>query len=133
MERKLGKYLVLGRFLRTTTWIQEFLAENKIDIIYRANNENVEKIVNKVRSEKRDCNKVILIDLDDWPSFSRNKYISIIMCNGKNYGVDVILTTTYPVEFPPHYVEQLEKIINLHDGPVPRSVSKETLAFYGLG
>lgn len=132
MERKIRKYLVLGRFLRTTTWIQEFLQENKIDIIYRANSENAEKITNKIRSEKRDCNKVVLIDLDDWPSFSRSKYINLLLSNGKSYDVDVIMTTTYPIDFPPQYVAQLEKIVNLHDGPIPRSVSRETLLFYGL-
>jgi hypothetical protein len=126
------KYLVLGRFLRVTAWVDEFLVENKIDIIYRMNRENAEKIVNKVRSERRDCNKVILIDLDDWASFVDNKHAKTIMFNGKNFGVNVIITTTYPITLPPQYSVQFDHVVNLHDGPIPRNIERETLIFYKL-
>jgi archaellum biogenesis ATPase FlaH len=126
------KYLVLGRFLRATAWVNDFLVENKIDIIYRMNRENAEKIVNKICSERRDCNKVILIDLDDWGSFADNKQIKTIMFNGKNFGVNVVITTTYPITLPPQYRVQFDHVVNLHDGPIPRNIERETLIFYKL-
>lgn len=132
MEYKLGKYLVLGRFLRTAVWIDEFLVENKIDIIYKLNSENAKKIMNEIIISKKDYNRLVIIDLDDWPSFYRDNSVNLIMHTGKNYGVNLIMTTTYPVHFPPEYANQLERVVNLHDGPIPRSVPVETLTFYGL-
>lgn len=131
MESKLGKYLILGRFLRTAVWIDEFLSENKIDIIYKLNRENAKKIINEIISNK-DYNRLVIIDLDDWPSFYRDNSVDLIMRTGKNYRVNLIMTTTYPIQFPPKYANQIERVVNLHDGPIPRSVPTETLIFYGL-